>query len=175
MEHASKKDFMDHKTIENGFTWVPMNERKSRFGGPVSPWPAEMRRPLLWLARDGDELYLVNASGETLDDVVATGQGFAGLDAEVIEMSGTEAYDYRNVKPNDAVKIDEYDEFFDPDFILNVCVEVRSARLGTLALVSPWEKGGVSETVLLWDSGEPAKGVTIKPAERLAAGRREGG
>lgn len=174
MEQDSKGDLVKHKTIENGFTWVPMHERKSRFGGPVSPRPAETRRPLLWLARDGDELYLVNASDEILDDVVATGQGFAGLDDEVIEMSSKEAHHYRNVKPNDAVKIDEYDEFFDPDFILNVCVEVRSARLGTLALVSPWEKGGVSETVMLWDSGEPGRDVTIKPAERLAAGQ-EGG
>lgn len=60
-----------HKVIENSFKWIPFDKRKSRFGGLVSPRKAELRHPILWLAREGNELYLVNASEEMLDFVGA--------------------------------------------------------------------------------------------------------
>jgi len=41
----------EHKTIENEFTWVPLDKRLSRFGGSSPPRKAETRTPLFWLAR----------------------------------------------------------------------------------------------------------------------------
>jgi hypothetical protein len=148
-----------HKTHDGGFTWVPPEQR----GGP--PRKVESRRPLLWLARNGGQLYLVNDSGETLDVVIATSGGFFTADELVGTVASESAYRYEHVQPGTAVKVDEYDGFYDLDYVLQVCLTVQSPRLGQLDITSPAEKGGVGETVLLWDSGEAGKHAGIKRGE----------
>ena len=96
----------------------------------MPPRKPEIRLPTLWLARDGNELYLVNASEETLDTVIAEGGGCLTADDDVLTVSSEENYQYENVPPNAAVKIEEYDGYFDLDFLLQVSVIVKSATLG---------------------------------------------
>lgn len=152
----------EHKTIENGFTWIPPDERVSRFGGPLPPRKPETRRPILWLARDGQELYFVNASQETLDTVIAETGGCMTADDDVLTVSSESNYQYKNVPPDTAVKIEEYDLIFDSDFLLQVSIIVKSATLGCIEILSPPKKGGVEEMVLLWNTGEKGKYVSIK-------------
>ena len=93
----------EHKTVENKFIWVPPDKRMSRFGGSVQQRKSETRLPILWLTREGNELYLVNSSGSTLDLVIVDGGGFQTIDDDLIQVNNSEKYEYTNVKTNTAV------------------------------------------------------------------------
>jgi len=151
----------EHKTIKDGFAWLPLDKRKSRFGGTMPPRKAETRNPVLWLARDGNELYLVNNAHETLEYVIADSGGFQTADDDVVTVASKEQYKYRDVNHSDAVKVEEYDGFYDLDYVLQVYLKVKSPSLGCIEVLSPSKKGGVGENVLLWDSGEAGKNVSI--------------
>lgn len=170
MAMTTEKSRRFPKAVNQIFTWLPPHARMSRFGGPVSPRPAETRRPELWLARDGNELYLVNERDETLSRVVVDKGGFQTVDDDVLTVSSASLLTYENVQPGEAVKVDEYDGFYDLDYVLYVHLEIESPLLGRIAITSPGEKGGVGEVVLLWNSGEPGKCVHIKRRDD-----REGG
>lgn len=152
----------EHKIIRNGFTWIPSDKRISQFGGVVPPRKPEIRNPALWLARDGNALYLVNNSKETLEYVIARSGGFQTVDADVLTVASKEQYKYTNVNHGDAVKVEEYDGHYDLDYVLQVYLKVRTSGLGCIEIVSPAKKGGLRETVLLWDSHEADKDVSIK-------------
>jgi hypothetical protein len=112
---------------------------------------------LLWLCCRGDELYLVNLSGETLDEVVAGTGGFITFDDDVAAVSSEDdSYVYKNVKPKDAVKVDEYN-IYDQDYVLQTCISIKSEAFGCFNLSSPAEKGGIFEVVLLWDTLEAGR------------------
>lgn len=151
----------EHKIIKGGFTWVPQDKRPSRFGGQMPPRKPETRNPVLWLVRDGNELYLVNSSQETLELVIADSGGFQTVDDDVVSVESKEQYKYTDVNHSDAVKVGEYDEFYDLDYVLQVYLKIKSPSLGCIEVSSPPEKGGPGETVLLWDSGEAGKYVSI--------------
>jgi hypothetical protein len=63
----------EHKTLAGAFNWIPMDKRMSKFGGPMSPRKPELRRPVLWLARTGNELYLVNDVKAVVHDLPQPG------------------------------------------------------------------------------------------------------
>ena len=153
----------EHKIVENKFTWVPLDKRASRFGGGLTPpRKAELRRPLFWLARDGGELFFVNSSKDTLDFVIAESGGFQTIDDDVMTVGSKEKYEYKNVMPNHAVKVEEYDGFYDLDYLLQVSMRIKSKSTGCIEIISPPEKGGLEETVLLWNTKENGKNVSIK-------------
>jgi len=154
-----------HKVIENSFKWIPLDKRKSRFGGLMPPRKAEVRHPVLWLARTENELYLVNSSAETLDFVGAGTGGFQTVDNDCITVATSNKYTYKNVKPNDAVKVEEFDGFYDLDYLLQVSMRIQSKNLGNIEILTPPEKGGIGEIVLLWDTMENGKNVSIKNCE----------
>ena len=151
----------EHKIVENEFTWVPPNKRLSRFGGSPPPRKAETRTPLFWLARKGEELFFVNSSKDTLNFVIADSGGFQTVDDDVMAVGNNDKYDYKNVKPNQAVKVEEYDGFYDLDYILQVSIRVQSKSIGCIELITPAKKGGVGETVLLWNTNENGINVSI--------------
>jgi hypothetical protein len=153
----------EHKTLAGAFNWVPMDKRMSKFGGPMSPRKPELRRPVLWLARSGNELYLVNDSREVLEAVDAGYGGWITADDQVGTVASEAEYRYENVQPGAAVKVEEYDGFYDLDFMLSVRLTVRSPRLGCLEIETAADKGGIDETILIWDTGEPGKWVKVKP------------
>jgi len=150
------------QVVESEFAWVPVDKRVSRFGGSLPPRKAESRTPLLWLARSGCDLFLVNESEEILDFVFAGTGGFQTVDEDVMTIASNDQYEYKNVRPNSAVKVDEYDGFHDLDYVLQVSLKIQSKSLGCVDILSPAKKGGVEETVLLWDSNEAGKGVYIE-------------
>ncbi|TXI80911.1 MAG: hypothetical protein E6Q39_02015 [Crocinitomicaceae bacterium] len=158
-------EMKDQKLIENGFTWVPPEKRKSRFGGTVSPRIPEARLPMLWLARDGHELYLVNNSGATLDVVTAGTGGFQTVDDQVAIIDSREVYQYIGVSQGSSVKVDEYD-ICDSDFVLQMFLKIKSENFGLIEIRLPATKGGGKEMVLLWDSGEPGEKVQIEKIEQ---------
>ena len=156
-----------NKVIENNFKGIPIDQRKSKFGGPMSPRPKENRLPILWFAREGKELYLVNSSEEMLDFVAAGIDEFQTVDDDCITVSSENKnkYEYKNVKPNDAVKVEEFDGYYDLDYLLQVSIQIQSKNLGNIEIFSPPEKGGIGEIVLLWDTMEKGKNVSIKRSE----------
>ena len=142
---------IEPKVLKNAFSWTPKHLRHSGFGPPLPPRKPDPRKPLLWLSRQGADLYLINDTDETLASVSASSGGFATADDAAIPVGGDQGYFYEHVQPGDAVKVDEYDIIFDSDFLLAVYIEIHSAKFGLLKLASPAEKGGVHEAVLLWD------------------------
>ena len=70
---------------------------------------------------------------------------------------------YQHVPQGAAVKVEEYDDFYDLDLDLGICLEVRTQTLGCMELQTPLSRGGVHETVLLWDNGDVGPGVCRTP------------
>jgi hypothetical protein len=153
----------EHKTLAGAFNWIPMDKRMSKFGGPMPPRKPELRRPVLWLARAGQELYLVNDLKEALNDVVADYGGWVTADEQVATVASAAEYRYKHVQSGEGVKVEQYDGYYDLDYVLAVVLKVQSPSLGCLEIESPAEKGGLGETILLWNTGEPGKWVKIKP------------
>lgn len=145
---------LKHKRVKDEFKWVPMHKRMSKFGGPMSPRKPDTRKPLLWLTRKLDELYLVNETGETLTRVQANTVGWITADDDVANVESNEVYEYKDVKPNEAVLVEEYDGYYDLDYVLMTGLAIESPSLGTLHLRSPGGKGGDQECVLLEKSDD---------------------
>ena len=74
---------------------------------------------------------------------------------------GESKYEYKNVKPNDAVKVEEYDGFYDLDYLLQVSMSVQSKNIGSIEISTPPEKSGIGEMILLWDTMENGHNVSI--------------
>lgn len=151
----------EHKRIEGKFSWVPMDKRTDRLGLPLPPRKPEKRKPKYWLTRDGGDLYFINNTDEILDLVSTATGGFQTSGDDVMTVGGN-GYIYDNVMPQEAVKIEEFDGFYDLDFVLQVEIHVKSKKEGSLIIKSPPEKGGIGETILLWDTGEEGKFVSIR-------------
>ena len=157
---------MKEKRMMHSFPWAPPHLKKGRFGFFLANGVDDRKVLFRVTSRDldmGRELYFVNDSGETLPRVSAEDGGFTSWDEGVIS-SWTETgkgYHYRDVRPGEAVKVAEFDDYYDLDYVLAVSVTLTSPSLGTLTLSTPLEKGGVRECVLLYDSGEVGKGCLL--------------
>lgn len=51
------------KRLQSSFKWIPLHLRNGGF----PPRKPDMRMPIFWLTRSGDELFFVNDSDETVD------------------------------------------------------------------------------------------------------------
>jgi hypothetical protein len=112
--------------------------------------------------RDGEELYFVNDSTETLNSVSTCTGGCQTLDDEVMPVSSPDPlYLYKNVKPGEAVKVEHYDPYWDSDYLLQLEVELSSPTHGN-KIFRVLGKGGIDDTVLLWDTGEAGKYVNME-------------
>ncbi len=152
-----------HNVLKDQFKWIPPEQRNVRFGAPIPPRNPELRKPLFWLARDNSELYFVNASDETLIWVEACSGGFQSAGEEVVAISPNNVYRYEEIEPDTAVKIEEYDWLYDSDNMLQTTIRIHSIKLGSIDLTPMVEKGGHSEQVLMWNTGELGKQVTCNP------------
>jgi hypothetical protein len=94
---------------------------------------------------------LINGSGETLEYVRVRPGGFQTCDDVIVNVS-TDGYSYvyEYVKPTEAVKIDEYHFYLDSAYLLQRDIEIKSPKYGILELSTKPEKGGISESVLMW-------------------------
>ena len=145
-----------NKLIETGFEWAT----KSRF--PREPENKPENPPWLWLCRIGSDLYLVNSSGDVLDEVSANSGGMQTIDNSAITLESNANYSYQNVKPNQAVKVDEYDDYYDLDALIQVYITVRSPTLGNIKIRTPLSKGGIDRnTALLWSKTDISEHVGV--------------
>lgn len=100
-------------------------------------------------------VWFVNNSNEILDYVRPSSGGFTASDDEVISMTQSpNSVEYRDVKPCEAVLIDNYDVIFDGDFVISWGVEMKSASLGKRHLTSDLLKGREPNVCLHWQSLE---------------------
>ena len=155
----------EHKRIIGKFTWVPMDKRKDRFGLPLPPRKAEKRTPKYWLIRAHGHLYFINNTNDIIDFVSSSTGGFTSSDDDTLMINNgvDSGYHYKNVMPQEAIKIEEYDDFYDLDYVLWVEIVLKSEQEGTLQIQSPSEKGGIKkEAVLLWNTGEIGKFVSMQ-------------
>jgi hypothetical protein len=158
------------KRVQGAFEWMPPQDRHA-IKRLLPPHPPEHRRPIYWLATaaasqsegapDATELYFVNWSGETLDSVIAGSAGFQTVDDDVLSFANDNGYGYRKVAPNEAVKVEVFDNYYDLDQVFAVGIEVHSPTRGFLRMATGLEKGRISEQVLLWDNGDPGKRVKV--------------
>ena len=136
--------------------------------GPV-PVKGEKDHAVFWVTSLsktslGRDLYFINHSEEILAVVTAEDGGFVTCDDEVISAWTEEdkGYLYRDVCPGEAVKVAEFDDYYDLDYVLSVSITIKSQKRGIFTLSTPLEKGGVEECVLLFDSGKVGKGCSIE-------------
>jgi hypothetical protein len=125
----------------------------------------ETRVPKFWIADVDGAQYFVNDSDEVLDYVDGGKAGWATSDDDVLTYQADKPGYYKNVKPGEAVKIDDYDEndmgniIFGSDFMMFMHVEFKSPDLGVVALQTRASKGSVYKGPLMWEDGTLAKGV----------------
>ncbi len=124
--------------------------------------------PLLWLFNSGNDLFLVNNSNGTLDQVVASSGGFTSSGDDTLSVSSSEDYRYSDIAHGWAVKVDEYDDYYDLDYVIRVYLKVASRELGCLEIESPANKGGVKDCVLLWCLDEVGKHVNVKQCDKAS-------
>ena len=136
----------EHERVLNEFKWTR----------------PEKKKPVFYVIRDGEELYFVNDSTETLNSVSTGTGGCQTLDDEVMPVSSPDPlYLYKNVKPGEAVKVEHYDPYWDSDYLLQLEVELSSPTHGN-KIFRVLGKGGIDDTVLLWDTGEAGKYVHME-------------
>ena len=131
------------KTLKNKFQWTPKHLGHEKGTRPIPPLKIDSRIPKLWITSlppvekevitSKDlvmDIYLVNSSGIVLDSVIATtggpARGYAD-DPEFLEAfhrSG-EVIEYTNVAHGEAVRIFEYEQIYDSDWMLSIGFEVK--------------------------------------------------
>ena len=90
---------------------------ESRFGGYV---PKNDPRVQFSLCRVGEKLYFLNQSNQMLNRVSNASNGVGLIDDEGGTVStSTFKITYETVAPGEAVLIDEFDEIWDSDFLIN--------------------------------------------------------
>ena len=134
---------MKKKTLKNKFQWTPKHIGYKKGSRPIPPLKIDSRLPKLWITslppvekelKTGKDLvtdiYFVNSSGIVLDSVIATtggpARGYAD-DPEFLEAfhrSG-EVIEYTNVANGEAVRIFEYEQIYDSDWMLSIGFEVK--------------------------------------------------
>lgn len=117
-------------------------------------WPHGTRRlghPWYWFKRSGHQLWFVNSSPETLAKVVSDSVGFFLVDGEELHCtSAAPERVYLNVQSGEGVWVDEFDDFWDPDFLIQTRVQVTTGA-GETNTYSSCGKGGSSNARLLND------------------------
>ena len=131
------------KTLKNKFQWTPKHLGYEKGSRPIPPLKIDSRIPKLWItslppvekevitSKDFVmDIYLVNSSGIVLDSVIATtggpARGYAD-DPEFLEAfhrSG-EVIEYTNVANEEAVRIFEYEQIYDSDWMLSIGFDVK--------------------------------------------------
>ncbi|MES1949823.1 hypothetical protein S4A8_03158 [Salinisphaera sp. S4-8] len=87
------------------------------------------------------------------------------VDDGVFACDAAEIIQYDEIVPDEAVKIDEYDDFYDLDYLLGATILIEAGRLGRVACYVPGRKGGIHEQVLRWKGGPWHARVVVEPLE----------
>ncbi len=141
---------IEQKRIQKKFQWVPVHLRNQWAPQRI----ADNRIPLYWIACDGGERYFVNNTTEILEKVLINTSGFKLCDDEIVAIATYKGYFYTHILPMEAIKIEEYDNFTDLDYVLQISLVIYSKKHGCISIKTHKEKGGIGESVILWDSLE---------------------
>jgi len=153
------------KRLQGDFTWLPPEQRTGRFGFPLARGASEEKRPIFWLELSGGrkegDLYFINDSQEPLDYVKVEAAGFMTADDDTVTLE-VDGVTYHNVLPHEAVKIEEFDGYYDLDMVFQMHLEVKSETHGKMRIRTPSKKGFIPRQELLWDNGETGKNVVLE-------------
>lgn len=159
----------EKRLLKHDFKWVEPFQRKSRLPGNDKPHrigKPETRKPYLWLIRSLpkmsiSDLYLINDSGEVLEEVVSNIYGFLTDDDEIHSFSTKADYTYKDVQPGEAVRVEKYNLMYDSDYVLGLSIQITSKGLGEIEF-SNGTKGGINKAIILWDTLETGNNSSIK-------------
>ena len=111
--------------------------------------PRPIKREVVFsLMKYEGALYFVNDSDEVLETVSSDSCGYV-LDASI---DGPK-FLYKDVKPGESVKVEEYDNYYDLDYVLGFYLYIKSNSLGKIKIIPPFKKGGVAPQPLLYKDG----------------------
>lgn len=121
--------------------------------------PRTIKREVLFsLLNYKGALYFVNESDETLD--VVSSDSFGLIEDSALEKNPK--YYYENVKPNESVKVEEYDDYYDLDYLLGFDIYIKSKTLGNIKITPPPKKGGVISQELVYKDLTTKRYVQLK-------------
>jgi len=143
----------------------PQQYTEGLYAAPLKPDP-DAPAPLFWLTVDRDDLLFVNSSSETLERVSATLGGLETCDDDLVTVNNGGGYVYKDVRPNEAVKLDRFSPIKDSDYVFQLTIHIVSDLFGKMKIVPPPEKGKVSGRVLIWNNKEPEKNVCVKASKK---------
>jgi hypothetical protein len=103
-------------------------------------------------------LYFVNGSNEVLATVSSESFGFILSSS----LENNPKFYYENVKPNESVKVEEYDDYYDLDFVLGFEIFIQSEKLGRIKIIPPMKKGGVKAQELIFSDMSTPRYVTFE-------------
>ena len=112
------------------------------------------------------DVWFVNNTNEVLTKVTTNSGGCITADDDVVTLAPNSLI-YEDVKPKEAVQIDELDMYI-ADFIIEFSVDVAAPSFGRLSLRSGAEKGGNTGATLLWKPLPPDTCDPENPSELLA-------
>ena len=124
---------------------------------PTFP-PRPKRNVIFSLINYEGSLYFVNNSLETLSSVSSKSYGYIE-DASIVN---NPQYDYTNVKPNEGVKIECYDGYYDLDYMLGLYITIESKKWGKVEIQPHGYKGGVRPQALVYDDDTTPMFVALK-------------
>lgn len=113
---------------------------------PEFPPRPVKRDVILSLMNYKGALYLINQTNETLSTVSSESFGII-LDSA---LEKNPEFFYKDVKPNESVKVEEYDGYYDLDYILGFDLYIESKSLGKVKITPPMKKGGVIAQELVY-------------------------
>jgi len=120
--------------------------------------PRPIKREVLFsLMKYEGALYFVNGSDEVLETVSSDSFGFVG-DAPLVKNPN---FLYQDVKSGESVKVEEYDNYYDLDFILGFKIYIHSSSLGKIIITPPMSKGGVIAQPLFYKDGTTPRYVSV--------------
>lgn len=106
-------------------------------------------------------LYFVNESDDILKTVSSDSFGFI-LDSAIED---NPKFIYTDVKPGEGVKVEEYDNYYDLDYVLGFKIYIELNDIERIIITPPAKKGGVIAQPLIYKDGTTPRYVRV---ERLS-------
>jgi len=124
--------------------------------------PRPIKREVLFsLMNYNGGIYFVNESDEVLKKLSNDSFGFVGE----ASIAGVSNYIYKDINPGESVKVEEYDDFYDLDYMLGFKLYIESEKLGKIMIKPPMAKGGVKAQALVYKDGTTPKYVRLEDTE----------
>ena len=107
-----------------------------KFEFPKFPPRPIVREVVLSLITYKGGLYFVNGSNEVLKTVTSDSFGFV----EDSSLEKNPSFSYENIQVGESVKVEEYDDFYDLDFVLGFKIYIESNEYGRIEIIPPATK-----------------------------------